>query len=567
MHASLVDVHNAIGNDELVPCFQPLVELRSGLLTGFEVLARWNHPELGLILPDNFISLAIKSGLIDRLTQKVLGKAFQSCAGMPKTLSLAVNISPIQLRNRRLPIGLRDLAQQAGFPMQQLTIEITESALIDNLETAGEITRELKAMGCRLSLDDFGTGYSSLRHLQALPFDELKVDQSFVREMSTRRESRKIVAATLGLGHSLGIATVAEGVETEEQAEMLLRLGCHRGQGWLYGHPEPAERISAVIAAPSHPLTLRADTPTDRKSPLCLEALPVHQLAQLRAIYDGAPVGLCFLDRDLRHISLNRRLAEMNGTPIVAHLGRTVKEMNPAAAAAIEPYLRRVLEGEAISNLEVSLPGLVPSEELTFMASFAPAFDESGEVIGVLVSVMEITERKRMEKALQEGEEHYRNFVELSPHIPWVMDAQGKNLEVNSRWTDLCGQGKEQARNDGWLDAIHPEDVPLVTATMQKSLRSGEPMDVEYRIKHPDGSFRWVRSRGFPQRNAAGQIVRWYGTAEDVDDRRREKENLFALLRSVERCRNQAGCPGFCHPEIVSSDATLPELDNLPFLT
>ncbi len=567
MHASLVDVHNAIGNDELVPCFQPLVELRSGLLTGFEVLARWNHPELGLILPGNFISLAIKSGLIDRLTQKVLSKAFQSCAGMPKALSLAVNISPIQLRDRRLPMGLRDLAQEAGFPMEQLTIEITESALIENLEMAGEITRELKAMGCRLALDDFGTGYSSLRHLQALPFDELKVDQSFVREMSTRRESRKIVAATVGLGHSLGIVTVAEGVETEEQAEMLLRLGCHRAQGWLYGYPEPADRISAVITAPSHPLTVQSDTSAGRKSPLCLEALPVHQLAQLRAIYDGAPVGLCFLDRDLRHISLNRRLAEMNGVPIVAHLGRTVKEMNPAAAAAIEPYLRRVLQGETISNLELSLPGPLPGEELTSMASFAPAFDESGEVIGILVSVMDITARKRVEKALQESEEHYRNFVELSPHIPWVMDAQGKNLEVNSRWTDLCGQGKEQARHDGWLDAIHPEDVPRVTATVQNALRSGESMDVEYRVKGPDGSFRWVRSRGLPQRNTSGQIVRWYGTAEDIDDRRREKENLHALLKAMERCRNEPGCPGYCHPEIVSSSATLPGLDNLPLLT
>jgi EAL domain-containing protein (putative c-di-GMP-specific phosphodiesterase class I) len=141
------------------------------------------------------------------------------------------------LRDLTLPKRIREAAEAAAFPLTRVVIEITESALVENLEHAQSISMELKAHGCRLALDDFGTGYSSLLHLQSLPFDELKVDRSFVGSMAERRESRKIVSAVVGLGQSLGLETIAEGAETQEQAEMLLLLGCEMGQGWLFGKP------------------------------------------------------------------------------------------------------------------------------------------------------------------------------------------------------------------------------------------------------------------------------------------------------------------------------------------
>ena len=393
MIASLTDVQRAIESEAIVPCFQPIVELRTGRLTGFEILTRWDHPDLGLILPENFISLAEANGLIGYLTQQVLRKSFLLATVLPERISLAVNISPIQLGFLSLPRQIRHTAEEYGFPLQQLTIEITESALLNNLKRARKIALQLREMGCQLALDDFGTGYSSLSHLRALPFSKLKIDRSFVQSMTYERESRKIVAAVVGLGYSLDMITVAEGVETEKQAEILLRLGCEFAQGWFYGRPLPAEHIfDRVVTAPRTPST-QFSSHEGSLAISCLDALPAQRLAQLQAIYDGAPVGLCFLDRNLRYVSLNQRLADMNGACVAAHLGRTVDEMLPRLFPIIEPYLRRALKGEVIPKIEAPRPANKPGQaERTTLLSYQPIFDEARDVIGISVAVVDVTE-------------------------------------------------------------------------------------------------------------------------------------------------------------------------------
>jgi len=392
MLTSLIDVRRALESEALVPCFQPIVALCSGRVAGFEVLARWNHPDHGLILPEKFISLAENNGLIGKLTRQILTKTFQSAALFPKPLFLAVNISAIQLRSLSLPRQVRDVAEEYGFPLNRLTVEITESALVSNPQRAGRIANEFRSMGCKLALDDFGTGYSSLAHLQALPFSKLKVDRSFVQDMTCQPRSRKIVAAVVGLGHSLDMVTVAEGVETQEQADMLLGLGCELAQGWLYGRPMPAESIPDWIASVGHPVSTRTPVENNNVATCSLDARPAQRLAQLQAIYDGAPVGLCFLDKNLRYISLNQRLAEMNGAPVSAHVGRTVHEMVPKLFPILEPYLRRALNGEVIPKIEAPRPATRPGEsDRTTLLSYQPAFDEAREVVGISIAVLDVT--------------------------------------------------------------------------------------------------------------------------------------------------------------------------------
>jgi PAS domain S-box-containing protein len=527
MIATPADVRLAIENDELEPCFQPVVELHTGLLGAFEILARWKHPQYGLILPDHFISLAEESGLIGLLTQQILRKAFLSAAELPSPLVLAVNVSPGQLHDPSLPDQIREVAEEGGFPLERLAIEITESALIDNLGMAQQIARRLKDMGCKLALDDFGTGYSSLLHLRALPFEVLKVDRRFVSSMSTKRGSRKIVAAIIGLGHSLDMRTIAEGVETEEQAQMLLRLNCNLGQGWLYGHPLPADQIPDMVKTahwtPPPGFGMRGNQWVVSN----LEAHPAQRLAQLQAIYDGAPVGLCFLDRNLRYVSINQRLADMNGTPMEAYMGKSVQEMIPEVFAEIEPQLRGALKGVAIQDVEFARPSNIPGEPgTTNVVSYQPALDEAGEVVGISVVVMDITKRKQIEAALRESEDHLRNMVELNPEIPWVMDSEGNYLDTSSRWTAITGMSKDKTRNLGWLEAVHPEDVESTMKVLLEALHSGKLVDIEYRVKSIDRGWIWMRARGSPRVGMTGKIVRWYGSLEDINDRKQMQAEL-----------------------------------------
>jgi PAS domain S-box-containing protein len=258
-----------------------------------------------------------------------------------------------------------------------------------------------------------------------------------------------------------------------------------------------------------------------------LEALPAQRLSQLQAIYDGAPVGLCFLDCNLRYVSINQRLADMSGAPVAAYLGRKVEEMVPQVFPAVEQYLRRALKGEAIHGVEFFRPANDPGERgATNLLSYQPALDEAGEVIGVSVVVTDITERKRAEDALRESEEHLRRMVDLNPEIPWAMDSEGNNLDVNSRWAELTGLTKEQTHNLGWLAVLHPEDAEGTMKKLREELRAGKPIDIEYRVKSVDRGWRWMRLRGTPSTESSGKIVRWYGSVEDIEDRKRMEEAL-----------------------------------------
>jgi PAS domain S-box-containing protein len=411
------DLFEALEQKQIVPWFQPLVELRTGALTSFEVLARWIRPVDGVVRPDEFIALAEETGCIGRLTEVVLRQAFASAAAIPAHITLAVNISPLQFRDRELPGKLARLAAEGGFPLNRLVLEVTESALLGNVELAREIALELKQTGVRLALDDFGTGYSSLKHLQALPFDELKVDASFVRSMGVTRESRKIAAAVIGLGQSLGLTTVAEGVETQHQADMLLWLGCDCAQGWLYGRPVPGERLNEMLASGMWETEAVEDTEA-----LCgpvlpqFDTAPPQRLAQLQAIYDGVPAGLCFLDLGMRYLSINKRMAEMSGLSVAEHLGRRASDLFPEVFGRIEGQMRVALQGEPVRSLELDF-ALNNGTTMHLLLSLEPVRDEGHEVIGVSVAVVDVTAKIRAEEALVRSDNLLARIAELEREL------------------------------------------------------------------------------------------------------------------------------------------------------
>ena len=234
-----VALRTAVQKNEIRPHYQPLVSLPDHRLLGFEVLARWYHPERGIVVPDVFIPIAEDTGIITELCYELLKQACTDAKAWPKHLGLSINISPTQFKDRLLAGRILSILRDTGFDAKRLEVEITESALTKDIDVARATLGVLQRAGVSIALDDFGTGYSSLYHLRELKFDKIKIDRSFVQSLDNE-ESAKIISAILGLGQSLGIMTTAEGIENLTNSEWLSERGCTFGQGYLFGAPVPA---------------------------------------------------------------------------------------------------------------------------------------------------------------------------------------------------------------------------------------------------------------------------------------------------------------------------------------
>ncbi|NNM76068.1 EAL domain-containing protein [Sphingomonas sp. ID1715] len=241
-------IRDGIPLGQFVPFYEQQIDLATGKLQGFEMLARWEHPTRGIIAPDVFIPIAEECGLIADLSMSVMRQALEEAKNWDPSLTLSVNIAPAQLRDPWFAHKIVKLLVETGFPANRLEIEITERSLAENMGVAQSVVGSLKNQGVRLALDDFGTGYSSLSNLRALPFDRVKIDRSFVTTLSSNAESAAIVNAITRLSDSLGLPVTAEGVETPEIEAQLKSLGCFHGQGWHFGKPMDVGQVRAMLA-------------------------------------------------------------------------------------------------------------------------------------------------------------------------------------------------------------------------------------------------------------------------------------------------------------------------------
>jgi EAL domain-containing protein (putative c-di-GMP-specific phosphodiesterase class I) len=240
-------LRRAVVEGEFELHYQPLVSLPGGALTGFEALIRWRHPERGLLSPATFLPLAERLGLMRRIGGWVLEEACIAAMLWPPGLSVAVNLAPAQLEDGRLPEMIADVLKTTGLPPHRLELEVTETVLLANGDAALGQLLALRDAGVRIAMDDFGTGHSSLTQLRVFPFDRLKIDRSFVKDLPLGGDAQAIVRAVTGLGHSLGIQVIAEGVETDAQLQQVLAEGCDAAQGYLFGRPVPGNEVPAAI--------------------------------------------------------------------------------------------------------------------------------------------------------------------------------------------------------------------------------------------------------------------------------------------------------------------------------
>jgi EAL domain-containing protein (putative c-di-GMP-specific phosphodiesterase class I) len=242
------DLRNAIRRGELVTHYQPKVAVAGATVVGVEALVRWVHPDLGLVLPEQFVPIAEEHGLIEKLTRFVLGAAFAQAAVWRRAnqpLGVAVNVSMANLEDPGFADYVLLAAQQAGALPRNVTLEITETRLMLDQRAALEILARLRLKRFRLSIDDFGTGHSSLAQLRDIAFDELKIDRGFVHGAGRDATTRAMYDASLGLGRQLGIEVVAEGVEDHDDWDLVRSSGCDLAQGWFIGAPMPAEELAA----------------------------------------------------------------------------------------------------------------------------------------------------------------------------------------------------------------------------------------------------------------------------------------------------------------------------------
>jgi EAL domain-containing protein (putative c-di-GMP-specific phosphodiesterase class I) len=246
-----VDLRRAIKQEEFILHYQPKVNLNTGEITGVEVLIRWNHPPRGILLPGTFLSIAEDCGVIVLLGKWVLENAcLQARSWIDQghlPMPVAINISALEFRNVNFARQVKEVLERTGLEPHYLELELTESVLMKDVQSSASILRELKEIGVRIAIDDFGTGYSSLNYLKQFPIDVLKIDQTFVHDISSGNGNDIIVNAVINMGISLNQKVVAEGIETNEQLAFLSERDCHEGQGFLLSKPLSAVDLEQVF--------------------------------------------------------------------------------------------------------------------------------------------------------------------------------------------------------------------------------------------------------------------------------------------------------------------------------
>ncbi len=248
------DLRQAIVADQLFLLYQPKIQLQEGIISGLEVLSRWQHPEFGIISPNEFIPVAERTGLIIPLTLWVLHQSLLQCRAwheMGVDINIAVNLSMWNLGEEQFPNQIQALLRDVGISPEDLELEITESAIMVDPQQVMQTLRSIKDLGVRFTIDDFGTGYSSLAYLKKLPVSGIKIDRSFVQNMEADRDNAVIVRSIVDLGHNLGLNVVAEGVETSDSNDMLKTFQCDEAQGFYYSRPIPAYAITDFLKYPS----------------------------------------------------------------------------------------------------------------------------------------------------------------------------------------------------------------------------------------------------------------------------------------------------------------------------
>ena len=473
-------LRSAIRRCLLSVSYQPLVELPSGRVVGAEALVRWTDADLGAIGPDLFIPIAERTGLINDLGDWVLNEACAEAAGWPaddsgRLASVSVNISPVQLADPDIVPLVQRALTRSGLAAERLCLEVTETAAIDDLEQCAERLEQLKKLGVRLALDDYGTGHSSLTMLRRLPVDVVKIDRSFVEQVTTSALDAVLVRLVIDTAHSFGLRVCAEGIETAEQARQLVAMGADRAQGWFFGRPQPASPALTGLMG-----SRGAHVEIDESSAPTLLLGGNDEL-----------IVVASLDYQIRYISASCRAilgfgpGEALGQSVLGFLAGSRKQAElptsrPSGPVGNGQYRVRHKDGST-----------------RWLQSQAQVIsDTDGADQEILFIARDVTAEVTARRALAESEAKFREAFDGAPIGMAINRLDGTFLDVNQALAELLGYSTEQMLRLSVADLTHPDDRAadirntdaLITADVAQ-------VSVDKRYLHADGSALPVRVR------------------------------------------------------------------------
>ena len=464
----------ALEQGHIWPAFQPVTDMNTGNISGFEVLARWSDPEMGDISPVVFIPRLEQHNLIEAFSDALMTQACHMAANWPGKFSLAFNVSPLQLAATSFAQKLMDIAYKTRFPLNRIEIEVTESSLFSDTDHAYARLNELDKLGIKIGIDDFGTGYSNLARLEAFPFHKIKVDARFVRNLDRDPAKRRIAAAVIGLGQSLGITTVAEGIETEAAEAILQNYGCDLGQGWLYGKGEPGEQARLRLWK-QHSFNHLEKKPLDFS--------PFQRLHQINSIYNQVPVGLCFLDTDLRYVRTNERFASIHGLTPAELRGKSLYD---------------ILQGEQLKQSLAALERTRYSddaceENYIFLGKHikilhSRIFDDGGECIGFSIFSIDMTEENRIKRQVIEERDYANAILDSLPDIFYHYDKNAQLKRWNQNLEKVTGYTSEELEQFNPLNFVPDNQRESLTKAVFSVFNDGLA-SIEANLLLKDGSY------------------------------------------------------------------------------
>ncbi len=519
-----IDLHKALERNEFLLHYQPKVSLKTGNIIGLEALIRWNHPEFGMVSPGTFIPIAEESGLIIPIGEWALHEAcYQNKKWHEQGFksAVSVNLSPRQFTQTNLTDTIAKVLEKTGLEPHLLEVEITESMTADIARTTVTL-QELKKLGIKISIDDFGIGFSSLNYLKLFPVDTLKIDQSFVSELSNNPHDETIVKTIIAMAHNLNLNVVAEGIETREQLVFLQQHLCNDGQGYFFSKPLSPKELEENMKDIQNSVKNNGIS-QDLKERIWAEELVLlarKELQETLRLQQGMTVKFKKIDGRFIHTLCDGALLYKLGFIPHQIIGKELKDFLPLSdAQSKEIYYERAWNREDNVSFEAELNGIY------YLAMLRPIF-RGGEVVEVIVSCTDITERKKVEEALRTSERNYRLIAENMTDLIGLMDIKGEILYASPSHETILGYESARFLGKSALELIHPEDIPALYEKCEQMVEAFSPFQLEFRYRHRNGNWVLIETYGTPIKEENGDIRQFVFVGRDITAKRQEEESV-----------------------------------------